>query len=262
MQNLLQSQNAVPPGLTVSYESLRTDLNLPRIQFAALRQHVIFQCASEHRDRPGAMEATTSERVSELDGSAPESTDYANYFCTYAYLYHQACAGSTLAHWPFRNRLDQSVTALVRSVNMKSASLYASACLQKDMLEDHKRTGAYYAAIRQNRRQFEGKVVLDVGTGSGILAIFAAQAGAKTVYAVEATSMAKHARKLVESHQVLKHHLLVLLIVTFNVLVTFTSCTWVTMIQVASQGTTSMLLSLALLCCAARPCHQGHSGCR
>ena len=36
------------------------------------------------------MEGTTSDRVSELDGSAPESTDYANYFCTYAYLYHQA----------------------------------------------------------------------------------------------------------------------------------------------------------------------------
>lgn len=70
------------------------------------------------------------------------------------------------------------------------------------MLEDHKRTGAYYAAVRQNRRQFEGKVVLDVGTGSGILAIFAAQAGAKMVYAVEATSMAKHARKLVEANKV------------------------------------------------------------
>lgn len=28
-------------------------------------------------------------KVSELDGEAPEATDFANYFCTYAYLYHQ-----------------------------------------------------------------------------------------------------------------------------------------------------------------------------
>jgi ribosomal protein L11 methylase PrmA len=70
------------------------------------------------------------------------------------------------------------------------------------MLEDHKRTGAYYNAVLQNRRQFQGKVVLDVGTGSGILAIFAAMAGAKKVYAVEATDMAKSARKLVEANKV------------------------------------------------------------
>ncbi|KAI3428836.1 hypothetical protein D9Q98_007653 [Chlorella vulgaris] len=95
-------------------------------------------------------------RVSNLDGDAPESTDFANYFCTYAYLYHQ-----------------------------------------KDMLEDHKRTGAYYNACMQNREQFAGKVVLDVGTGSGILAIFAARAGARKVYAVEATDMAKSAKRLV-----------------------------------------------------------------
>ena len=75
-------------------------------------------------------------------------------------------------------------------------------CLQKDMLEDHKRTGAYHQAILNNRACFEGRVVLDVGTGSGILAIFAAQAGAKKVYAVEATSMAKMAKRLVESNGV------------------------------------------------------------
>lgn len=102
-------------------------------------------------------------KISELDGDAPESTDFANYFCTYAYIYHQ-----------------------------------------KDMLEDHKRTGAYYQAVLSNKRQFQGKVVLDVGTGSGILAIFAAKAGAKKVYAVEATNMAKNARKLVE-HNKLSH---------------------------------------------------------
>jgi predicted RNA methylase len=74
--------------------------------------------------------------------------------------------------------------------------------MQKDMMEDHKRTGAYHQAVLSNRNCFEGKVVLDVGTGSGILAIFAAQAGAKKVYAVEATSMAKVAKRMVESNQV------------------------------------------------------------
>jgi predicted RNA methylase len=47
-----------------------------------------------------------------------------------------------------------------------------------------------------------GKIVLDVGTGSGILAIWAAQAGAKKVYAVEATKMAEHARRLVAGNGV------------------------------------------------------------
>lgn len=42
---------------------------------------------------------------------------------------------------------------------------------------------------------------MDVGTGSGILAIWAAQAGAKKVYAVEATKMADHARELVRANK-------------------------------------------------------------
>ena len=49
---------------------------------------------------------------------------------------------------------------------------------------------AYYDSVRLNPRAFKDKVVLDMGTGSGILAIWAAQAGAKKVYAVEATYIA------------------------------------------------------------------------
>lgn len=85
--------------------------------------------------------------------------DFANYFCTYGYLYHQ-----------------------------------------KDMLEDQKRMTAYHDSVRLNPKQFKDKVVLDVGTGSGILAIWAAQCGARKVYAVEATYMAVHARKLVAAN--------------------------------------------------------------
>jgi len=85
--------------------------------------------------------------------------DFANYFCTYGYLYHQ-----------------------------------------KDMLEDQNRMTAYSDAVRLNPDSFKGKVVLDVGTGSGVLAMWAAQAGAKKVYAVEATHMAVQARKIVAAN--------------------------------------------------------------
>jgi len=93
------------------------------------------------------------------EGQPPSDTDHANYFCEYAYLYHQM-----------------------------------------DMLEDSHRTGSYFNAIMWNPGCFAGKVVLDVGAGSGILSIMAARAGAKMVYAVEATDMAAQARRIVEAN--------------------------------------------------------------
>lgn len=77
---------------------------------------------------------------------------------------------------------------------------YGQLLHQQNMLQDFVRTGTYYAAVMENRSDFEGRVVVDVGAGSGILSLFAAQAGARHVYAVEASEMAEHAQRLISGN--------------------------------------------------------------
>lgn len=106
------------------------------------------------------MAGATNDVEDLMKGSeGAKAADYANYFSSYAYIYHQ-----------------------------------------KQMLSDGARMRAYRDAILGNPKSFEGKVVLDVGAGSGILSMWAAQAGAKRVIACEFTSMADHAEKLVAAN--------------------------------------------------------------
>lgn len=79
-------------------------------------------------------------------------------------------------------------------------SYYAKLANQQNMLEDSVRTPKYREAIVENPTNFRGKVVMDVGCGSGILSIFAAQAGAKKVYACEASGAANIARTLIKAN--------------------------------------------------------------
>jgi type I protein arginine methyltransferase len=81
---------------------------------------------------------------------------------------------------------------------------------QQNMLQDYIRTGTYFAAITENSADFAGKAVLDVGCGSGILSLFAVQAGARVVYAVEASGMATFARQLAAANPSLGHKIKVL----------------------------------------------------
>merc|ERR1711962_574595 len=64
---------------------------------------------------------------------------------------------------------------------------YENLDLHNAMMKDRQRVGFYYRTIVKNPQLFKEKTVLDVGCGLGILSIFAAQAGAKKVYAVEAS---------------------------------------------------------------------------
>lgn len=108
----------------------------------------------------GSATATSTSTSTGNDAAVDKGVDFANYFCTYGFLYHQ-----------------------------------------KEMLCDRVRMDAYFNAIFENKHHFQGKTVLDVGTGSGILAIWCAQAGARKVYAVEATKMAVHASQLVKANK-------------------------------------------------------------
>ncbi|RXG68503.1 Histone-arginine methyltransferase CARMER [Armadillidium vulgare] len=77
---------------------------------------------------------------------------------------------------------------------------YSYLSQQQNMMQDYIRTGTYQRAILSNISDFKDKIILDVGAGSGILSFFAAQAGAKRVYAVEASSMAQHCETLVKAN--------------------------------------------------------------
>lgn len=58
----------------------------------------------------------------------------------------------------------------------------------QEMLKDEVRTLTYRNSMYHNKHVFKDKVVLDVGSGTGILSMFAAKAGAKKVFGVSMAS--------------------------------------------------------------------------
>ena len=60
-------------------------------------------------------------------------------------------------------------------------SSYQDLDVHKLMLKDRPRTLAYKTYMEKNASILQGKVVIDVGAGTGILSLFAAKAGANKV---------------------------------------------------------------------------------
>ena len=52
---------------------------------------------------------------------------------------------------------------------------YATLVQQQGMLQDSVRTSIYQFAVLENKADFTGQTVLDVGAGTGILSFFAAR---------------------------------------------------------------------------------------
>lgn len=77
---------------------------------------------------------------------------------------------------------------------------YSHFNIHEDMLKDVVRTKTYMNSMIKNKHLFEGKIVLDIGCGTGILSIFAARAGAKHVYAVDNANIIHHAKHIVKKN--------------------------------------------------------------
>ncbi|KAK0706655.1 S-adenosyl-L-methionine-dependent methyltransferase [Lasiosphaeria miniovina] len=77
---------------------------------------------------------------------------------------------------------------------------YAHNDIHEVMLKDAVRTDAYRDFIYQNKHLFAGKVVLDIGCGTGILSMFCARAGAKQVIAVDKSEIIDKARENIYSN--------------------------------------------------------------
>lgn len=65
------------------------------------------------------------------------------------------------------------------------------------MIKDSHRTGSYREAMLKNPSDFVDKTIIDVGCGTSILSIFSVQAGAKHVYAIDASDIADIAKEVV-----------------------------------------------------------------
>lgn len=84
---------------------------------------------------------------------------------------------------------------------------YAHFGIHYEMLSDKVRTDSYRQAILNNKEILKDKVVLDLGCGTGILSMFAATAGAKTVYALDQSDIVSNAKVIIREnnlHDIIK----------------------------------------------------------
>lgn len=77
---------------------------------------------------------------------------------------------------------------------------YSHFGIHEEMLKDEVRTLSYRNSILNNKHLFKDKVVLDVGCGTGILSMFAAQAGAKMVIGIDCSEILIQARQIVKDN--------------------------------------------------------------
>lgn len=78
--------------------------------------------------------------------------------------------------------------------------IYTDPEIHLNMLQDEIRTVSFANAFMRNKDLVKGAFVIDIGCGTGILSIQAAQAGAKKVLCIEASAMATNTRQIIKDN--------------------------------------------------------------
>lgn len=92
------------------------------------------------------------------------------------------------------NRLASNDRMMNIVYDLVNETNFAGLSEHEEMLSDSVRVNAYHRGIHRNVKP--GDVVLDLGTGTGLLAFMASRAGAKKVYAIEHSDFIDVAREI------------------------------------------------------------------
>ncbi|KAF3931363.1 hypothetical protein ABW20_dc0104323 [Dactylellina cionopaga] len=131
-----------------------------------------------------ALIQTLTQQIQELE------TNFANYKKAVAEDYLKRVESSNVVYDQPRVVADGK-----RDDDTHYFNSYAGNDIHETMLKDSIRTEAYRDFIYDNKHVFEGKTVLDVGCGTGILSMFCAKAGAAKVFAVDNSNIIEKARE-------------------------------------------------------------------
>ncbi len=119
--------------------------------------------------------------------------DYADALNNLGVLYRDA-KNTDAAIAAFQKAVDLNPDQPQAKANLRSAYRDVVPAWHFAMMDDHSRNDAYEAALR---RGAPGKRVLDIGTGSGLLAMMAARAGASAVTTCEAVGLIANRARLI-----------------------------------------------------------------
>lgn len=125
---------------------------------------------------------SVSEAVERLGPMASGPQDWISLTTTMVQLYEAGVLRDESNHKP----------------KLETGHSFGAAAIHVGMLNDRGRTDSFLKGIPEVVKP--GDVVVDIGTGTGVLAMAAARAGAKHVYAVEASVIGEFAQRIFEAN--------------------------------------------------------------